>query len=241
MRRDGWIVPDSNPVNRIIILWPFCKPQIPRSEYIVTVESCSVHSVQLVPFGCIWSIGLIWSYSVHFVPFYADWSISVHSVLLGLFRSHSVLLGLFGPFRPMVFFRVLANKNKQQPNQILPRHPKKKGRRSLSLFVCSENPGKYKRKLKDKKESFVIFSLYYYYYFSFKTTWNESDKLFSRWKVDCMFLVTKSYFIFNNLLWFQNFDFELDLLHYFYFFIHLKFFQETNKGYLYNRLVILLI
>ena len=43
VRRDGWIAPYSNPINRIIILWPFCKPQIPRSEYIVTVESCSVH------------------------------------------------------------------------------------------------------------------------------------------------------------------------------------------------------
>ena len=157
------------------------------------------NSFYLVVFGLLGSFS---SYSVHFVPFYADWSISVHSVLLGLFRSNSVLLGLFGPFRSMVFFRVLANKNKQQPNQVLPRHPKKQSRRSLSLFVCSENPGKYKRKLKDKKESFVIFSLYYYYYFSFKTTWNESDKSFSRRKVDCVFLIRKSYFIFNNLLWF---------------------------------------
>ena len=112
------------------------------------VRSIRSNSFHLVVFGL---LGSFWSQSVHFVPFYVDWSISVHSVLLGLFRSHSVLLGLFGPFRSMVFFRVLANKNKQQPNQVLPRHPKKQSRRSLSLFVCSENPGKYKRKLKEKK------------------------------------------------------------------------------------------
>ena len=81
---------------------------------------------------------------------------------------------------------------------------------STTLSVCLlGNYGKIQTNIKRKKESFVIFSYYYYYYyyyyyFGFKTTRNKTDKSFSQQKVDCMFLITKSYFIFNNLLWFQN-------------------------------------
>ena len=100
---------------------------------------------------------------------------------------------------------------------------------SLSPCCLLGKSGKIRTKIKRKKESFVIFSLfyynnnnyyyYYYFFFGFKTTRNETDKLFSRRKVDCMFLITKCYFIFNNLPWLQNFDFELDLLHYFHFLV----------------------